>query len=211
MSTLALLPRDRPFDYLLLNDRLSSYAAPRDRITRLLKSGEIIRVKKGLYIPGGLLAIKEVDPLALSGLVFGPSYVSGLKALEIHGMILERVEEITCATTKRPKLFETPVGRFSYFVVPKPVFGLGVELVNTDGGSYFLATPEKALCDQIAQASQLTRLSEMTDYLLADLRVDEDALSRLSAQAIQEIASLYRKTSVQLLSRWIDNQTTSSS
>ncbi|MDZ4289281.1 MAG: hypothetical protein U0984_15050, partial [Prosthecobacter sp.] len=121
-----IVPRDQPFDYLLLIDRLKGYASARDKITRMLAQKEIVRVKKGLYVPGPSIAIREVDPLVLSGTVFGPSYVSFEKALEIHGLIPERVNEITCATTKRHKLFDTPVGRFSYHPVPRRVYPLGV-------------------------------------------------------------------------------------
>jgi hypothetical protein len=41
------------FDYQVLLDALAGYRKPRDRITRLLASGAIIRVKKGLYCFGG--------------------------------------------------------------------------------------------------------------------------------------------------------------
>ncbi len=39
-------------DYNFLLDCLSSYKKPRDKINRLIKSGQIIRVKKGLYVFG---------------------------------------------------------------------------------------------------------------------------------------------------------------
>ena len=45
------IPRD-VFDYQILLDALSGYSKPRDKITRLLVSGVIVRVKKGLYIFG---------------------------------------------------------------------------------------------------------------------------------------------------------------
>lgn len=40
------------FDYQTLISALEGYASPRDRITALLRSGAIIRVKKGLYVFG---------------------------------------------------------------------------------------------------------------------------------------------------------------
>ena len=40
------------FDYQALLSALSGYASPRDRITTLLRSGVIVRVKKGLYVFG---------------------------------------------------------------------------------------------------------------------------------------------------------------
>ncbi|MFZ4438568.1 MAG: type IV toxin-antitoxin system AbiEi family antitoxin domain-containing protein [Syntrophales bacterium] len=40
------------FDYLALLHALREYARPRDRITDLLRQGEIVRVKKGIYVFG---------------------------------------------------------------------------------------------------------------------------------------------------------------
>src|SRR4051812_28961136 len=37
-------------DYLLLKDILADYADPRDKITHLLQTNTLIRVKKGLYV-----------------------------------------------------------------------------------------------------------------------------------------------------------------
>jgi hypothetical protein len=44
------------FDYNSLKSNLSGYSAPRDKITTLLKAGDIIRVKKRLYVFGPLYA-----------------------------------------------------------------------------------------------------------------------------------------------------------
>ena len=40
------------FDYQVLTTYLKGYSYPRDKITDLLREGQIIRVKKGLYIFG---------------------------------------------------------------------------------------------------------------------------------------------------------------
>jgi predicted transcriptional regulator of viral defense system len=197
------LPRDQPFDYLLLSDRLKNYSAARDKISRMLNRQDIIRVKKGLYVPGPALALHEVDPLVLSGMVFGPSYVSFEKALEIHGLIPERVVEITCATTKRHKLFETPAGRFSYQPVPRQVYPLGVAIASAPGGNYLLASPEKALCDRAARTTHMSRIADVAAWLFDDIRVDEMALRQLSVTDMQAIATAYARLPVRLLARWL--------
>jgi hypothetical protein len=104
------LPIDVPFDYQLAMDRLAGFGAPRNKIRNLCRSGDLVRVKKGLYVaptfPG---RAPEVSPLVLAGLVYGPSYVSLESALAHHGLIPERVNEITSVTTKRAKRFDTPM------------------------------------------------------------------------------------------------------
>ena len=42
------------FDYPALMAALSEYSNPRARVTTLLRRGEIVRVKKGLYVLGDL-------------------------------------------------------------------------------------------------------------------------------------------------------------
>ncbi|MDP1586486.1 MAG: hypothetical protein Q8M07_01980 [Prosthecobacter sp.] len=148
-----------------------------------------------------------VDPLVLSGLVYGPSYVSLETALAHHGLIPERVEEITCITSKRAKHFYTPVGRFRYEPVNERVFGLGIRLEQARGGSYFLAEPEKALCDRLAMISGLATARDMQVTLEDDLRVDVDTVvSTFRPPLVEEIADAYRRKSVSAFHRWLTKQ-----
>jgi len=203
-----LLPSDIPYDYQLLLDRLKGrYRFPRNKIQSLCRSGEIIPVKKGLYIsgspPGEAL---RVDPLVLSGLIYGPSYVSRETALAHHGLIPERVDEITCVTSKRSKLFRTPVGRFSYTPVPEEVFPLGVTLEKARGGTWLLAEPEKALCDRIAQVTGLRAMRDVSTLLRDDLRVEPEAVCGFRLSLVREIARRYRKMNVTVFANWLEKQ-----
>lgn len=198
------LPRGVPFDYQLAMDRLRDFRAPRDKLRRLCEDGEIVQVKRGLYISGttgeeGL----AVDPRVLSGLVYGPSYVSLETALAHHGMIPERVEEITCMTSKRARTFDTPVARFRYLPVPERAFAIGVAWETAKGGAYLLAQPEKALCDRIAQAADLQAQREVPAFLFDDLRLEEDRIDELDPGLIDSIAAVYRRRPVSVFARWM--------
>ena len=67
-------PVTHPFDYQLAMDRLAGYRAPRNKLRNLCLSGDVVRIRKGLYVaptfPG---RPPEVDPLALAPLIYGPS------------------------------------------------------------------------------------------------------------------------------------------
>jgi predicted transcriptional regulator of viral defense system len=197
------LPLDQPFDYQLAMHRLENFEAARNKLAGLCASGEVIRVKKGLYIAGGAGA-GRVDPLVLSGLVYGPSYVSRESALAIYGMIPERVAEVTCMTSKRARVFATPVGRFSYKPIHARVFSTGVRLVEADGGSYFLASPEKALCDRIAMLRGLEAQRDVAAVLEDELRIDLDRLAELDLAAVSEISQRYRRVPVRVFARWLE-------
>ncbi|MBW1967626.1 MAG: hypothetical protein JRI48_09680 [Deltaproteobacteria bacterium] len=86
------------FDYQTLLCILSGYARPRDKITDLLRKGDIIRVKKGLYIFGEGHRKAPYSREVLANLMYGPSYVSLEYALQYYGLIPERVEALTSVT-----------------------------------------------------------------------------------------------------------------
>ncbi len=147
-----------------------------------------------------------VDPLVLSGLVYGPSYVSLETALAHYGLIPERVSAITCVTSKRAKSFETPIGYFRYHPIHERVFPVGVTLQATRGGSYFLAEPEKALCDRIALIRGLSAIKEVHQVLEDDLRLDMDAVRSLRLPLIQTISDAYRRKNVLTFLSWLDRE-----
>ncbi len=188
-------------------DRLAAYRYPRNKLRQLRDAGEIIRVKKGLYIPSAPSAASAlVDPLVLAGLIYGPSYVSLETALAHHGLIPERVNEITSMTTKRSRSFETPVGRYSYHSLNIRAFSCGVTLEEATGGSYFLATPEKALCDRLARIPGVRAQREIPALLEEDLRVELVGVMRLRASEVQEIAKCYRRNTVTAFAKWLQRQ-----
>ena len=123
--------------------------------------------------------------------------------LELHGLIPERVVEITCATTQRRREFETPVGRFTYLPVPLAVFSAEVERREAAGGHYFLATPERALSDYAGRDPGLQRLSDVEPWLRENLRITSGSLARLNTTTMTELAQLYRRRPVTLLARWL--------
>ena len=201
-------PVTHPFDYQLAMDRLAGYRAPRNKLRNLCLSGDLVRIRKGLYVaPAVPGRPPEVDPLALAPLIYGPSYVSLETALAHHGLIPERVYEITSVTSKRAKLFLTPLGRFSYRPVNESIYGYGVGLQSVAGGAFFLAEPEKALCDRIACVRGLRAQRDVPELLEDDLRVDVDAVLRLRLPLVREVARRYRRQSVTVFLRWLERHT----
>lgn len=194
------------FDYQTLLDAVQGYAQPRMKISRLIEKGIIVRVKKGLYIFGDSQRQRPFSRELLANLLYGPSYVSLEYALHYHGLTPERVETVTSVTSGRSRSFETPVGTFTYRMIPMEAFRTGMDQVETgDGRSFLLAIPEKALADRIVadRGAGLTTQKELHDYLLANLRVDPSALGRLDPARLLEIAKHYRSRRVKLLAELI--------
>ena len=180
------------FDYQALLQGLRRYARPRDRATRLLETGAIIRVKKGLYVFGPTYRRLPYSVELLANLISGPSYVSFEYALGYYGLIPERAATITSATFGKARTFNTPVGRFSYRPVPHHVFWVGVTLVEMGANrACLVASREKALCDTIVASRGLTARSRSAfrTALADDLRIDMDQLATLDAGFVGGLAS----------------------
>ena len=198
-------PSDHPFDYQLAMDRLADYRAPRNKLRNLCGGGDVVRVRKGLYVAPALPGRPpSVNPLILAPLIYGPSYVSLETALSWHGLIPERVAEITSVTCKRAQVFHTPLGRFTYRPINEVAFSYGVGLQTAAGGSFFLAEPEKALCDRIASVRHVHAQRDIPALLEEDLRVDLDEVVRMRLPAVREVARRYRRQSVNAFLRWLE-------
>ncbi len=194
-------------DYQLLLSALSDYAYPRDRITSWLKSEELIRVKKGLYVFGKNIAQAPYSQELLANLIYGPSAISLNYALNFYGLIPERSTVITSITNKRNKQFVTPVGNFTYRYLALNKYVVGIEIFSVNPTTAFLiASPEKALCDLICLVDkkiEMLTLSDMENYLFSDLRIDEEALSSFRLKLLKEIVHYYQDPRLHILKKFI--------
>lgn len=188
----------------LLKDEVSNVNA---KISYMVKQQILIRLKKGLYVFSDLYQERPIDIIAVANRLYTPSYLSFDYALSYYGLIPERVYEVTSATLHAKKIFETPLGRFSYRPIPMEVYALGVDwLYDEVNGGKFIATPEKALCDKIRGDRGVGRLNQekMKEYLFYDLRIEWEVLLKLDVRLIEEIAKRYRSHNVKTLSSVIN-------
>ena len=185
-------------DFNQLNAALSHYAHPRGKINQWLKTGELIRVKKGLYVFNDVASRNPYSLELLANLIYGPSAISLRYALSYYGLIPEAVHTVTSITSKRHKQFSTPVGDFTYAYLPPAKYAMGIQLQTRSNNTRFLmASPEKALCDVVALSAkniQITSVNEIDAFLFDDLRIDEDAFKQLSMPYIQQLADCYRNS-----------------
>lgn len=192
-----------PISRHLLLELLKDYKRPNDKISELIKKGELIALKRGLYVPGTGLGLPIPEPFMIANHLRGPSYVTLESALSYWDLIPERVVEIISATTKTSKKYITPVGRFSYHHLPIPYYSLGVKNIELSEKQHILiASPEKAVCDKIILTAGINMRSQKQawSFLTEDLRIDDEAISQLDGQQIQKwIEYAPKKTSLQQL------------
>lgn len=120
-----------------------------------LKSGEIIALKKGLFVTKMYLArIEESSGIYEKYIQFiantlrYPSYISLEYMLSLYGIIPEGVYVITSVTTKSSRLFTNKLGNFRYQNMKRKLF-LGYKEIEYKDNPVRIATKAKALFDLI--------------------------------------------------------------
>ncbi len=204
LKSLRKLTLNEEIDYLLLKSILSAvYTYPKDKIKALLKSKELIRVKKGLYIFGENESKKPYSKEVLANLIYGPSAISLEYMLSKYGIIPERVETLTSITSKRNKTFDTTIGKFTYQHIHPAKYDIGITQIKQDDTHFIIAaTPEKALADKLVLSSDKIKLLSRLDleqYLFEDLRVDENILFELNRNRLKKIKERYQDPKLDLL------------
>jgi len=202
MAAFALSTGLPEFDYVYLMDLLKRYRCPRDKVTELLRSRELVRVKKGIYALGERHG-QDVSLPVLANMIYGPSYVSKQYALAHYQLIPERVYEITSMTPNRNKRFRTPLGVFSYQVLPLGLFAVGVTREQLDGlRGFLIATREKALADLI-HAERFDGVEALEGFLSEGLRIEAEGLRALRLGMLAKINERFQSPTLAQLSELV--------
>jgi hypothetical protein len=194
---------EAPLSRHLMLEILRDYKSPNDKISELLHSGELTAIRRGLYIPGVKSNLPTPEPFLIANHLRGPSYVSLEAALSYWSYIPERVYEISSVTLKTSKKYKTSVGRFTYQQLPSPYYSFGIRSIQlTAKQTVLIASPEKALCDKIiiTSAINLRSVKQTREFLLDDLRIDEEQLQTLDREIIHSwLEDAPKKTSLTML------------
>lgn len=200
--------KEIPISHGMVREMLTEYNRPNDKISELIKSGQLTSLRRGLYVPGPENDLPVPDLFLVANHLRGPSYVSMESALSYRGMIPERVYEVSSVTLKTSKIYTTPIGRFSYQHLAAPYYSFGLESVRlTPHQTALIASQEKALCDKIILTSGITlrSISQTRVFLLEDLRIDEDLLQSLNTKTISSwVEDAPKKSSLKMLIKTLE-------
>ncbi len=193
-------------DTLSIMESLKAYSSPRSKLTTMIDKGEVIRVRRGLYIAGGDDSICSIKTLANK--VYGPSYISFEYALSYYGLIPEKVECVTSASMNknRSKRYNTPLGTFFYWSMPTSVYPYEIHRIEEGYNPFLIASREKAICDTLYRYRSITDIESMSQLLIDDMRMDRDVLATLNRNLITLLSPLYGKRVLFLFSRWLEKE-----
>ena len=120
--------------------------ATRVQLSRWMKQGKLIGLRRGMYTLPAMYRRAPLTPALLANQLYRPSYLSGLWALGYYDLIPERVVWLTSITPRVPRRFENSIGIFDYRNIKQPCF-FGYRTASHGGEAIVVAEAEKALLD----------------------------------------------------------------
>ena len=165
------------------------------KVTWLEKQGIIIRLKRGLYVINPEYSGKTLSSELIANHLYTPSYISMSTALRYYGLIPEAVYVHQSMTVKHSRSFQTPVGSYDYKYISREAFSIGVRSMHKGDYAFLIASPEKALCDLIANSSKviLRYMKDVETYLEQDIRMDMDEFHKMDATIFEDYINVGKK------------------
>ena len=172
-------------------------AARYGMVNKALKKGELIKIRRGLYIITDKYRHRKLSKLYLASRIVPHSYISLESAMSYYGWIPERVATVTSVlATGRTKQFTTPFGEFMFYQLPVNEYEFLTNVIRVEeikGEPFFIASPLRALADYV----YIKKIDwENIDYLTSGLRIDVEHLMQIKRNDFLEIKEVYRSKRV---------------
>ncbi len=155
------------------------------------------------------ISFKQPEPFLIANHILGPSYISLDSALSFHGLIPERVFEISSVTIKQSRKFKNATGVYHYTQLPLPYYAFGIiNIILNNNQSIMIASPEKALFDKIITTKGVLFRSTIQayQYLIENLRIDEERLKALNvAEMSRWLDDAPKKTSLKMMLKTLES------
>lgn len=194
-------------DSLWLQHHFAHHANPRAKIARLVRQGELLRLKRGLYVRAQF-ADDTVIRCRAANRMYGPSYVSFAWALRWYGLIPEHAAHITSATLGkgRKKRYDTPTGSFFYQDVPATAYPHGITLMGDAPDRFLMACPEKALCDELYRIAGIRSIQGIEALIFEDLRLDLDEFRQLDRKVLRDLSAYYHTSTLKAFGKFLQRR-----
>lgn len=162
-------------------------------VNRVLKSGELVRLQRGLYMLADRYRNHPSHPFSLAQTLAPGSYVSFETALSYHGWIPEKVFTTSSVVPgRKSRQYEhEKMGNYSFhpLAVQKGFFLELVARHQVGGQTMLVAQPCRALMDLVC----LRKIPwQGIGWLSEGLRIDLDLLRNISKKDIETLQQVYK-------------------
>lgn len=155
-------------------------------VARWIKNGNLISLKKGLYVTKEYLTQNKNNQdysEFIANILKKPSYLSGEYILQKYGILSESVFSITSVTLKKTRSYSNKIGVFLYSKITNNLF-IGFDIISKSGFEIKEATKTKALFDFLY--FRLRTVSEINQEIIDSFRLN---LESLTAKDFKEFQS----------------------
>ena len=170
-----------------------SVGAKKLLVHRAVASGEVTRLKPGVFCLSEPYGKPLPHPFAVAGMLRFPSHISLETALSHWNMIPEAVHGISSVTQQRSRTYNTPLGVFSFQRVPadRPLAGVrSLEIMS--GVWVYIAGPLRAIADLVYLRRDVTWKTDGVRFLTESMRIEEEDLEGVSFDELEEIQQCVR-------------------
>jgi hypothetical protein len=163
------------------------------QVNRAIKAGQLIRVKRGIYVLQNSLRKDPVHPFALAQQLIPGSYVTAESALSFHGWIPEAVRNVVSISTKKKSISyqHDILGKYEFrcMTTQEGYFYHSVTRHKLQNQVALIAEPVRALMDLI----HLRKIAwQGLDYLIEGLRIDEQELKSVPLLSFTNLLNVYK-------------------
>lgn len=176
----------------LLGEKSISVGSVRTALYRWMKTGQIIQLKKGVYMTQYFYEMHKTDmdfSPAISSILIPQSYNSLEYILQRYGILTEITYPITSITLKHTRVINNKLGTFTYRNLNKNLY-TGFEISQYMGIPFARATLSKALFDYFYLHS-LNGIEKDANYDIAeDFRLNLDEFKESDRSEFAEYVEL---------------------
>jgi len=168
------------------------------QLSRWVRSGRLIQLRRGIYVIAKPYRKTEPHPFLVANNLRRNSYVSLQSALAFHGVIPEYVPVCTSVTTGRSKHLETTLGTYNFRRIKADyLFGFEQQEVSPNQHA-FVAVAEKALLDLVyltpgADTDSYLRELRLQHTEVIDCKTLEELTDRMDKPKLRSAARLIRQ------------------
>lgn len=175
-----------------LNPHLS-VGARKLLVHRAVASGEVMRLKPGVFCLNEPFGKRPPHPFAVAGTLHFPSHISLETALSHWNMIPEAVHGIASVTQQRSRTYNTPLGVFSFQRVPADRPLAGVQSLEIMSGVWiYIARPLRAIADLVYLRPDVTWKAHGVRFLTESMRIEEEDLEDVPLDEFEKIQQCVR-------------------
>ena len=145
-----------------------------NQLARAEKNGQIVRIKRGLYITGEFYRRYHQDERFLptvSQMLLPGSYVSTNFILQKENILPEATYVTTAITWKNTIKYNNKIGGFKYQHIDPQLY-LGFKMFEFINSPYYLATPAKAIFDYLYLKPIGRKQRKLSSFLAQELRLN---------------------------------------